>query len=200
MKKKKAKKGTKPPAVVVRLAELVPTADLVANPDNPRDVAAAVDDVMASIEEFGFNQPIVVGDGGTVVAGHVRLEAARRLKMKEVPVVRLKDLPEKLQRRYALADNKTGELAGWDPGKLYGWLDALKREDGIRKLPGFTQAEVESALQAGQKPARKVKAPAEAAPMVVVTFVFTPDQYAKKKRAIEKAAQSLGVTPTVQEA
>ncbi len=81
--------------------------------NNPRKNDAAVDAVAASIEEFGFQQPIVCDMEGVVIAGHTRLKAAKKLGLDTVPVV-YADLPEDKAKAYRLADNKTGELAEWD--------------------------------------------------------------------------------------
>lgn len=81
---------------------------------NPRNNDGAVDAVAASIKEFGWQQPIVVDKDGVIIAGHTRYKAAKKLGMKEVPVVVAENLTDEQVRAYRLADNKTGELAGWD--------------------------------------------------------------------------------------
>lgn len=81
---------------------------------NPRRNDGAVDAVAASIREFGFKQPIVVDRDGIIIAGHTRHKAAKKLGLKEVPVVVADDLPPEKVKAYRLADNKVGELAGWD--------------------------------------------------------------------------------------
>lgn len=80
---------------------------------NPRRNDGAVDAVAASIQEFGFRQPIVCDMNGVIIVGHTRLKAAKKLGLKTVPVV-YADLPEDKIKAYRLADNKTGELAEWD--------------------------------------------------------------------------------------
>lgn len=81
---------------------------------NPRRNDGAVDAVAASIREFGFQQPIVVDRDGIIIAGHTRHKAARKLGLKEVPVVVADGLSPEKVKAYRLADNKVGELAGWD--------------------------------------------------------------------------------------
>jgi len=81
---------------------------------NPRRNDGAVDAVAESIREFGWRVPIVIDSKGVVVAGHTRLKAAKKLKMKTVPCVIADDLTEEQIKAYRLADNKTGELATWD--------------------------------------------------------------------------------------
>ena len=82
--------------------------------NNPRNNDGAVDAVAASIKEFGFKQPIVVDANGVIVAGHTRYKAAKKLKLKTVPVVVADDLTDEEIKAYRLADNKVGELAEWD--------------------------------------------------------------------------------------
>ena len=96
---------------------------------NPRNNDGAVDAVAASIKEFGWQQPIVVDRDGVIIAGHTRYKAAQKLKCKEVPVVVAENLTDKQVRAYRLADNKTGELAGWDFSALEEELDGLAEID-----------------------------------------------------------------------
>ena len=81
---------------------------------NPRKNDAAVDAVANSIAEFGFQNPIIVDKDMTIIAGHTRWKAAKKLGMKEVPVIIASELTEEQARALRLADNKTGELAEWD--------------------------------------------------------------------------------------
>ena len=92
---------------------------------NPRKNAEAVRFVAASIEEFGFRQPIVIDKDGVIVAGHTRFEAAKRLKLKEVPCVVADDLTDEQIKAYRLADNKVAEMAGWDFAILGDELDEI---------------------------------------------------------------------------
>src|ERR1039458_8770606 len=70
--------------------------------------------VAASIAEFGWTNPILVGEDGVVIAGHARLAAARLLKMSEVPVIVLDHLTPTQRRALVLADNRLALSAGWD--------------------------------------------------------------------------------------
>jgi len=83
-------------------------------PNNPRNNDKAVEYVANSIREFSFQQPLVVDNDGIIIAGHTRLLAAKELGLKEVPVIVADDLTPEQAKAYRLADNKTGELAGWD--------------------------------------------------------------------------------------
>lgn len=93
--------------------------------NNPRNNDDAVDAVANSIKEFGWQQPIVVDNGGVIIAGHTRYKAAKRLKLKEVPIVVADNLTEEQVNAYRLADNKSGELSTWDDDELQEELDKI---------------------------------------------------------------------------
>lgn len=88
-----------------------------------------VEQIARSIEEFGFNDPIAVwGPDNTVVEGHGRLAAAKRLGMEEVPVIRLDHLSDEQRRAYTLAHNQLTLNSGYDMDALRAELEAI---DGI---------------------------------------------------------------------
>lgn len=92
---------------------------------NPRFNDGAVDAVAKSIQEFGFQQPLVVDKDYVVIVGHTRLKAAKRLGLETVPCVIADNLSEEQVKAYRLADNKVGELAEWDFELLAGELDDI---------------------------------------------------------------------------
>lgn len=81
---------------------------------NPRQNDGAVDAVAASIKNFGFKVPVVIDRERVIVAGHTRYKAAKKLGLESVPCIVADDLTEEQIRAFRLADNKVGELAGWD--------------------------------------------------------------------------------------
>lgn len=87
-------------------------------PNNPRNNDDGVEAVANSIREFGWQQPIVVDKDNVIIVGHTRYKAARKLGMKEVPVVVANNLTPEQVKAYRLADNKTGELTDWDMSLL----------------------------------------------------------------------------------
>lgn len=93
--------------------------------NNPRNNDDAVDAVANSIKEFGWQQPIVVDNGGVIIAGHTRYKAAKQLKLKEVPIVVADNLTKEQVNAYRLADNKSGEFATWDDDELQEELDKI---------------------------------------------------------------------------
>lgn len=93
--------------------------------NNPRNNDDAVDAVANSIKEFVWQQPIVVDNGGVIIAGHTRYKAAKQLRLKEVPIVVADNLTKEQVNAYRLADNKSGELATWDDDELQEELDKI---------------------------------------------------------------------------
>ncbi len=90
-------------------------ADLHPRAGNPRTHSKKqVDQIAASITRFGFTNPVLIDDSDGIVAGHGRVEAAKRLGMTEVPTLRLGDMSEADVRAYVIADNRLAENAGWD--------------------------------------------------------------------------------------
>ncbi len=98
------------------------------NPENPRHNEPAVEAVMASIARFGFRVPIVVNRRTNVIeAGNTRWKAAQRMGLSEVPVIYADD-DEITALAFALADNRTAEIATWDEPGLAGLLQRLDVE------------------------------------------------------------------------
>ena len=120
-----------------------PLDKLIPYARNPRTHSdAQVAQIAASIAEFGFNNPILVDTGAGIIAGHGRLFAARKLQLKEVPVIVLDHLSDAQKRAYILADNRLAENAGWDEELLRLELAALQDEDFNLDLIGFDDLEL----------------------------------------------------------
>jgi DNA modification methylase len=102
--------------------------------------------IAASIAEFGWTNPVLVGAEGVLIAGHARLLAARKLAMTEVPVIVLDHLSESQRRALVLADNRLAISAGWDEEMLRVELVALREDDYNLDLLGFTDEEIEGFL------------------------------------------------------
>lgn len=94
--------------------------------------------IASSIKEFGFNNPILLDKDNIVIAGHGRLEAAKKIKIKEVPCIRLEHLTEAQKKAYILADNRLAEIGtSWDEELLSFELEGLKDLDFDIGLTGF---------------------------------------------------------------
>jgi len=102
--------------------------------------------IAASIERFGFTNPILISDEGEIIAGHGRVEAAKLLGWKAVPTITLSHLSETERRAYVLADNKLALNAGWDKDILAIELQALVDFAFDVELTGFSLAEIDFVL------------------------------------------------------
>ena len=127
-----------------------PISRLIPRVTNPRTHSPEqVAQVAASMEEFGWTNPILVGADNDVLAGHARLLAARQLGMTEVPVIQLGHLTEAQRRALVIADNQlaiTG--AGWDEETLRLELAALREESFDLNLVGFDDEDLARLLAA----------------------------------------------------
>lgn len=103
---------------------------------------AQVAQIAASIKEFGWTNPILIDGENTIIAGHGRLLAARKLKMDDVPVIRLDHLTKAQQRALVIADNKLALNADWDMELLEAELRALDDEKFNLALLGFDETEL----------------------------------------------------------
>lgn len=102
--------------------------------------------IAASIERFGFTNPVLVSDSGGIIAGHGRVEAAKLIGMKTVPTLALSHLTEAERRAYVLADNKLALNAGWDRDILAIEFQGLIDLDFDLEITGFSLAEIDLTL------------------------------------------------------
>lgn len=123
---------------------------LIPRVNNPRTHSRdQIAGIAASIREFGWTNPILVGADDDVIAGHARLLAARKLKMSEVPVIVLGHLSSAQRRALVIADNQLAVAgAGWDEELLRTELALLREEDCNVDLLGFEDIELQRLLEA----------------------------------------------------
>ena len=107
---------------------------------------AQVAQIAGSIAEFGFVNPVLVGDDGVIVAGHGRIMAARKLGLEQAPVIVLAHLSPTQRRALMIADNQIASNSGWDDEMLAAELAALKEEDFDLDLLGFDDAALDRLL------------------------------------------------------
>jgi DNA modification methylase len=110
--------------------------------------AQQVDQIAASIREWGWTNPILVAEDGTIIAGHGRVLAAKKLRIADVPVMVAAGWSEEQKRAYALADNKLALNAGWDDALLCLELKELDSLGFDLDLTGFS-ADERAGLDAG---------------------------------------------------
>lgn len=124
-----------------------PVERLIPYARNPRThTDEQVAQIAASIAEFGWTNPVLVGADGVVIAGHARLMAARKLALAEVPVIVLDHLTEAQRRALVIADNRLALNAGWDEEMLRVEIDALREVDFDLDVLGFDDQELEALL------------------------------------------------------
>ena len=126
---------------------MMPTARLVPYARNARTHSdQQIAQIATSMAEFGFVNPILIGDDNVIIAGHGRLMAAQRLGMSEAPVIVLGHLTAAQRRALVIADNKIGENAGWDEAQLSQELQALLADGFDLGLLGIPENELDALL------------------------------------------------------
>ena len=132
-----------------------PVAALKPDPRNARThPKRQIEQLMRSIQEFGFTNPILIDEVDTLIAGHGRLRAARDLGLVEVPTIALQGLSEARKKALRLADNKIALNAGWDLEILKLELDEISGLDFDfdLSLTGFSSGEIDVVLEAANDP------------------------------------------------
>lgn len=155
-------------------AEYRPIESLRPYEQNPRrHPERQLVELTASIRRFGFVAPVLVDAEGTIIAGHARIEAARRVGFTEVPVLIASDWTEAQIRGYRLADNRLAELATWDEELLTIELSALIEVDELLNGLGWEPTEIDLILSedAGDNGERR---PANAVSKVAPIAVARP--------------------------
>jgi DNA modification methylase len=108
---------------------------------------AQVAQIAASIKEFGWTNPILVSGDDSIIAGHGRLMAARKLGMEEVPVIVLDHLSKSQQRALVIADNQLALNAGWNMDMLKAEIEDLQLDDFDIDLLGFDEKFLDGLLE-----------------------------------------------------
>ena len=104
-----------------------------------------IQQIAASIKEFGFNNPILIDENNEIIAGHGRFEAAKIMQLDSVPVIRLSHLSDVQKRAYRLADNKIAENGGWNTDLLRVEISELEQicNDFDITITGFEDVEID---------------------------------------------------------
>jgi len=127
-----------------KLDELVPYVN-----NSRTHSEAQIAQIAASIQEFGFTNPVLIGDDNVLIAGHGRVLAARKLRLKEVPCMVISGLTEIQRKALVLADNRLALSAGWDADMLKLEMQALMDDGYNLELTGFDEDEIAKLLDAG---------------------------------------------------
>jgi len=144
-----------------------PVAGLLPDPRNARShPKRQIEQIAASIREFGFSNPILIDPSGAIIAGHGRALGAKALGMEKVPTIVLPHLTQDQKRALRLADNKIALNAGWDMELLkleLGELAVLDLDFDVT-LTGFSAGEIDVVLDGGVDPDDEVIPAAPAKP------------------------------------
>ena len=121
----------------------VKTVDLIPYARNSRTHSdEQINQIAASIKEFGFLNPIIIDGENGIIAGHGRVMAANKLNIKELPCVDASHLSETQRRAYVIADNKLALNSGWDIEMLRVEFDELQEAGFDLELTGFSMDEI----------------------------------------------------------
>ena len=139
-----AKPKPKPFVPEIQLADIESLIPYVGNARTHSE--GQVDQIAASIKEFGFTNPILVRQDG-IIAGHGRLLGARKLKMERVPVIRLDHLTATQAKALVIADNKIALGSSWDNEMLRSEIEGLREEGVDLDMTGFDLDELSALLE-----------------------------------------------------
>ena len=127
--------------------EYLPVLGLIPFARNSRTHSdAQIAQIAASIREFGFTNPILIDEQGGIIAGHGRLQGARKLGLTQVPTITLHGLTDAQKRAYVIADNKLALNAGWDMEMLTSEIQGLGEDGFDLGLIGFSDDELAALL------------------------------------------------------
>ena len=129
-----------------KVGEFVRINKLQPHAKNPRHNDQAVEAIANSIKRFGFTSPIIANADQTILAGHTRWKAAKRIGLDTVPVVYV-DLSPVDAELLMIADNKLGEKADWNTDQLSSLLMDLKEQGEDLDVLGFEQHELDELLE-----------------------------------------------------
>jgi hypothetical protein len=123
--------------------EMWPVSRFVMYEKNPRKNDAQIDRMVGSIQEFGFRLPVLAKSDGLVVDGHLRIKAAQRMGIEEIPVILADGMTDAQIKAFRLLANKSANWAEWDIELLAEELNALESSGLSAEVAGFTDAEAD---------------------------------------------------------
>ena len=126
----------------VKIEELIPYAR-----NSRTHSEEQVTQIASSIQEFGFTNPVLIGNDNDIIAGHGRVMAAKKLGLNKVPCLRLGYLTDAQKKAYVIADNKLALNAGWDEELLAIELFELEESDFDLGLTGFSEEEIQQLIR-----------------------------------------------------
>jgi ParB-like chromosome segregation protein Spo0J len=159
------------------------TADLIPYENNARQHSDdQIEQIAASIEEFGWMSPLLIDGTNGIIAGHARWLAARRLAMPRVPCIEHSHLTDAQRRAYVLADNKLTLNATWDEAMLALELERLDTTEFDLSLIGFNERELSRLLDGLGEGGDASSAPIDEHWAVIIDCTDEADQVALIER------------------
>ena len=163
-------------------------ADLIPYAANSRTHSdAQVAQIAASIKEFGWTNPILIDGDNTIIAGHGRLLAARKLGLDTVPAIILDHLSKAQQRALVIADNQLALNAGWDMDMLENEMRILDDDGYDLSIIGFSDADLEKMLADIDEVGLPELADGDKEPFQQITFTLHDEQAEQVKVALATA-------------
>lgn len=167
-------------------------ADLIPYAANSRTHSdAQVAQIAASIREFGWTNPILIDGDNTIIAGHGRLMAARKLGLDEVPAIVLDHLTKAQQRALVIADNQLALNAGWNMEMLENEVRALDDEGYDLAILGLADDDLSRMLAEVSEVELPKLADGDKEPFQQMTFTLHDEQVEQVKAAMD-AAKAMG--------
>ena len=154
------------------------TAELTPYLNNSRTHSdGQISQIASSITEFGFTNPILIDKDNSIIAGHGRVQAAKKLGLDRVPCITLHNLTDAQKKAYVIADNQLALNAGWDIDMLTSELDHLKSIDFDIDLLGFDAGFMEGLLGPDFSDKNREIDVNEFEDLMELKFRFSSDQY-----------------------
>jgi ParB-like chromosome segregation protein Spo0J len=180
--------ATNPPKI-----NQVAVKDLKPSPHNSRTHSPAqIDKIAASIQEFGWTNPILIDAGKNILAGHGRIMAAQKLELEKVPAINLSHLSDAQKRALIIADNQLALDAEWDKNTLKAEIESLLENQFEITLLGFDDADLAELIgfDADEVEMPDLKS-GEKDPFQQMTFTLHDEQAEKVTKAMT-IAKSMG--------
>jgi len=178
-------------SVEVQARELL-TQDLSVYAKNARvHPEAQIQSLASAIQRFGFTQPIIVNDKLTILAGHARFEAARRIGLEQIPCRVVSGLSAAEQKAYVIADNKISEESSWDYDMLLDEISSihgLDLDDDLNRLLDFSGFIPDTDGETGYKPETN---PSQGVGLNVTGATIDREQQKLSGQYTDKAQQNL---------
>jgi len=174
--------------------EQIATSKLIPYANNARTHnETQVAQIAGSIRQFGFNNPVLIDDQDTIIAGHGRVLAARMLDMDKVPCIRLTHLTESQRKAYIIADNKIALNSGWDEELLKLELQNMSDIDQI--ATGFTPEELNILFNGWQSDIEKMDGidPVDSAAKEKIIIKCGQEEYEMLREKITNLIDDLGL-------